>query len=272
MKYLIVILLVSLSSLFGQEAIVNPVQSQSPKKAVGFQKGSILFSASLGLLAASGSLIDTDKAYNSNLSTQAQLGLVDSKVQPFVTPFSYRASNSKSMSIEYGLTDKFAIGVAALQFNLNATGQNRYPTYVNTGTAANPTFVRSRDQTVYSIPGNYLMYNGTNVMLLASYHFIPKFFIDPYLHIKAGGGFFNTSSHRNLYDDDKYFLKTGDFLGYSKIVGAGAGVNFFVLNEVGIKLEVEHYRQFLISPNFSTQTLNTTHLQLGFVFDLNQLR
>jgi len=270
MYYLILAIVISISNSFAQDVTVSP--PISPKKVQGFHKGVIFFSGSIGLFAASGSLIDTDKAYNSNLLLESQLGLVDNRVQPFVTPFSYKSSDSKTMSVEYAITDKFALGIAALQFSMKANGQNRYPSYANVGTAANPSYVRLRDQTAYSVPGKYLMYQGTNLMLMASYHFIPKFIIDPYVHVKLGGGFFNTSSHRNIYDDDKYFLKSGDFLGYSKIIGAGAGVNFFILNEVGLRLELEHYRQFLISSNFSTQTLNTTHIQFGFVFDLNQLR
>ena len=97
MYYLILTIVISISSSFAQDVVTTPPNSS--KKIQGFHKGVIFFSGSIGLFAASGSLIDTDKAYNSNLLLESQLGLVDNRVQPFVTPFSYKSSDSKTMSV-----------------------------------------------------------------------------------------------------------------------------------------------------------------------------
>ncbi|MBL0265326.1 MAG: hypothetical protein IPQ05_16045 [Leptospiraceae bacterium] len=272
MTYLILILAFFSTMTFAQDTQPS-VNAAPPKKAViGFQKGQFYLSASTGLLTASGSLIDTDRSYNDTLSTQSQLGLIENKTQPFVTPFKYKPSGSNSGSLEYSLTDNIGVGVSMLQFSIHGNGQSRYQNYSNTGASGNSNYVRTKDQTLYSVPGSYLMYSGTNMMLSGSYHFISKSVLDPYVHLKAGGGTFLSSSHRNLYDDDKYFLKTGDFSGLSKIVGIGAGVNFFILEEMGIKFELEHYRQYLSCTNFSSKTLDTTHVQIGLVFNLTTLQ
>jgi hypothetical protein len=262
------------------DTILNKKSQTGQAVNSGFQKGAFYFSASTGsILSATGSLIENDKDYNDTLSTQSQLGIIDSnkinntQLPPFVIPFSMRASKVQNGSLEYGISNNFGISLSLMQFSLTGTGQNRFPAYQNSGTNQNAVYTRSpKDQTFAYVPGRYTMYNGTNAIIALSYHFIPIFFLDPYLNIKLGGGGFTTSSHRGIFDDDKYFLRGNGFQGVSKLVGFGAGTNIYIMDGFGVKLEIEHYKQYLNSENFSLHTLNTTQILFGFVFNVAELR
>ena len=124
MTHLILILAFLSTLTFAQDA--QPSVTPPKKAIIGFQKGQLYLSASTGLLTASGSLIDTDRSYNDTLSTQSQLGLIENKTQPFVTPFKYKPSGSNSGSLEYSLTDNIGVGVSMLQFSVHGNGQSRY--------------------------------------------------------------------------------------------------------------------------------------------------
>lgn len=248
-----------------------------PKKSFpGFYKGGVYFSVGMGsLLSRDGSLIQTEESYNKTLLIQSQLGAVDTRLwnlnqqtPGLIAPFRSKSGNVNNVSFEYGLNDYFGAGFSIMNFAIEGEGQFRYANYTSY-----PTFQKNpKPVSVFPLKQTYSIYNGTNATISLSFHFLPKFVIDPYIIIRAGGGQFNTSAQRTINDEIDYITNYNDRVGTSKIIGGAIGLNFYLFEDFGVKLELDQYKQFLKSDAFNAKTLVTSQIQFGFIFNLSEAK
>lgn len=234
---------------------------EEPNTDTGWIKSSIYISFTQGTnLGYKSSIINQADYENSITQTQILAGHTTYTFLGNKMPFNYYPESTYSVSpinkfeLEYAATEKGGIGFAYREFQI--TGNQYRKSLIILPDFSYLTSPRENVETTY--PTDYNVLSSKNYLITSNYHFIQKFFIDPYIGVKFGYVSYSTNVGKIPRMDFDYFYyyryehsifspigernqKTG-----SGIMGViNAGVNFYVMERLSLKLELSYSQQHL---------------------------
>lgn len=232
----------------------------------GFYQGAFFVSFIGGSsLAPSGSFINHEKLYDSIL--QRRIYNREVEQGPFVSPEgqgiyfrpTYSPGPASQFDFEYAWQEKIGLGFTIMRNSIQAKRQDIIPGVSYSREIADP------------IPRQRTVYDGRSVSFLATYHLIPRNFFDPYFVARVGIVSFTGEAHSGIiHDRFSYNNQITNGLGW--IAGLGGGLNIYLGRYLGIKTEIDYYKEYLRSDQFSNRTLNSYQAMIGVFVNLSNLQ
>lgn len=245
----------------------NPGKVEHP---YGFYKGIVLLSGTVGNSSyTGGTLISREKEVQKNLKTEASSGqiplrLLAQDASPLLSlPNSqFSTPTNTRLFFEYGVTDKIGVGFSGSSFSMDVTNNREYLDISRMSPSQpNPTFLEA-------VPATSQFYNDIMYSLAVSFHPLSMSRVDPFLNLEAGLVQYTTSS-RNIHPSGLFEPATSTGSGYG--MRAGAGMNFFLTPEFGLQLEISGQKKWLRSDVIGNTTLESVQLQIGFLFNFENI-
>lgn len=236
----------------------------------GFYEGAFLISfMGGGTLAPSGTFISHEKNYDNVLQYKVvnkevsqdyyNQGNIRNEQSGLYFKPTYTPGVASQFDFEYGWKEKIGLGFTVMQNSMNAKRQDVIPG------------ISYYKEYVDPFPRERTIYRGNSMSFLATYHPIPRNFFDPYLAARAGVVSFTGEAHSGI-THDRFVYSNQITSGIGGIVGVGAGLNIYLGRYFGIKAEVDYYREFLKSDQFSMRTLNSYQAMIGVFVNLSNVQ
>ncbi len=262
----------------------TPLLAQTPKANPdpGFYRGALLASFAAGMpIQTGGTLIDSEKEYNSALRSRAQAGMAQFALFPVagrtavnagsgnaapVVNFESRMSGMAEVNLDYGLTDHIGAGMTILSYSVDGRQQESFP--IIGGESAFAVDLLGTE-TVMLAPRGYQLFKGTSVLGSLSWHILSRTKFDPYITVRAGVTRFSSNAHSGLNYQPLRFQERS-ITATGKTVGAGLGMNIFFRPTVGMRVELSGLNHQLNTDRFD-RTLRSTHLLFGFLLNVEAI-
>ncbi|TGL72131.1 hypothetical protein [Leptospira jelokensis] len=236
----------------------------------GFYEGAFLISfMGGGTLAPSGTFISHEKNYDNVLQYKVvnkevsqdyyNQGNIRNEESGLYFKPTYTPGVASQFDFEYGWKEKIGLGFTVMQNSMKAKRQDVIPG------------ISYYKEYVDPFPRERTIYRGNSMSFLATYHPIPRNFFDPYLAARAGVVSFTGEAHSGI-THDRFVYSNQITSGIGGIVGVGAGLNIYLGRYFGIKAEVDYYREFLKSDQFSMRTLNSYQAMVGVFVNLSNVQ
>ncbi len=265
--FVMTFLFCSVTSAIWAQAAAQPQSAAGnsglERRRRGFYDGILLISMMKGVtMATSGSYIDHEKLYDEQLKDRIRSGAVQQQWLPGFDQVYFDAQyiprDTSQLDMEFGITNRLGVGFTAMQFGIDVLRQETIPG------------ISYRKEVVDPLPVQRSLFRGSLLMGLLAFHPMPERILDPYVGVRAGFLGFVGEAHAGIYADP--FKQTNEVRnGIGTAAGAAIGLNIHFSSYAGLKIESAYFREFLKSDLFSQRTMNTYHVQAGFVFSYNSI-
>lgn len=243
----------------------NLAAENDPPPSPGFQEGMLLLSAGTGtVFSAGGSLIQTERAYNlalkyRSLLSGSTINIGNIVLPPIIVPFSYDPSGSAQASLQYGLTNHFALGMKAESLIINSSQAEGFPYFLS----SNGGYYR---ESIWPGSVHTLLFRGTSYMAVVGFHPLDHSRFDPYIEAQAGVFHYSSQAHSTIdFDPSRLFNRRSSGAGATG--GLTLGTMFYLAPEIGLKIELSGYTRSIRS-GLPSRMINTAQAEIGAVVNL----